>query len=248
MFLFMSGYFCLGIHPVMLGHRGHFLHSSEDMPIHVILPTCPTHTHELCVYNTHTCTHRLGSRCAVLLAQSELPAEGRALPWQRAKKARWNRQRRGINAPLPYLLGNLHLRPLTTYSVTESRCRSNSLSRHNYWSQQTSSFQSCWNPALNPRSGKLSCMIIVYDKVVCGDGAVLLWISVFYGFKKGRSFNHELNEKLSMAQMNLIVHERKTKEGKPQGVALHISLQEDYGGFCTQTPLETKKEATENQI
>lgn len=41
---------------------------------------------------------------------------------------------------------------------------------------------------------------------------------------------------------------RGAKEGKPQGVALHISLQEDYGGFCTQTPLETKKEATENQI
>lgn len=124
----MSGYFCLGIHPVMLGHRGHFLHSSEDMPIHVILPTCPTHTHTSSASITHTYTHRLGSRCAVLLAQSELPAEGRALPWQRAKKGQM-KQRRGINAPLPYLLGNLHLQPLTTNSVTESRCRSNSLSR-----------------------------------------------------------------------------------------------------------------------
>lgn len=44
-----------------------------------------------------------------------------------------------------------------------------------------------------------------------------------------------------MAQMNLIVHEQRAKERKPQGVVLHISLQEDYGGFCTQTPLKTKK-------
>lgn len=40
----------------------------------------------------------------------------------------------------------------------------------------------------------------------------------------------------------------RAKEGEPQGVVLHISLQEDYSGFCTQTPLETKKEAMVNQM
>lgn len=176
---------------------------------------------------------------------------GELYPGKEQKKARWNRQRRGINAPLPYLLGNLHLRPLTTYSVTESRCRSNSLSRHNYWSQQTSSFQSCWNPALNPRSGKLSCMIIVYDKVVCGDGAVLLWISVFYGFKKGRSFNHELNEKLSMAQMNLIVHERKTRGQRGQtsrGGASYFSPRGLWGILYPDTSWNQKRGHGESNI
>lgn len=40
----------------------------------------------------------------------------------------------------------------------------------------------------------------------------------------------------------------RAKEGKPQGVVPHISLQEDYGGFRTQTLLKNQKEAMVNQI
>lgn len=76
MFLFMSSYLCLGIHPVMLGHRGHFLHSSEDMPIHAALPT----------FTIYRLPLHFRSRCAVPPAQSELPTEARALPWQGARR------------------------------------------------------------------------------------------------------------------------------------------------------------------
>lgn len=84
MFLFMSSYLCQGIHPVKLGHRGHFHHISGDVPIHVALPT----THTSCLLHTyvHNVPPDFGSRCALLPAQSGLPAEERALPWQRAKR------------------------------------------------------------------------------------------------------------------------------------------------------------------
>lgn len=75
---------------VVLGHKGHFPHSWEDVPTHVILPTCPAYTH------VHTRAHDL----SVLHPPADpdvlhkLPAEGKAALWQGATKARWSRLRR----------------------------------------------------------------------------------------------------------------------------------------------------------
>lgn len=119
------------------------------MPIHAILPTCLTHRHKL--------RSAPDPDVLLLLAQFELPAEGRALPWQRAEKAWWNRQRRGLMLPfhicwVPALATThpiqcdrpiTHLQTGLLLTLIKSRVSSFILQTekcvfHNYWSKRTS--------------------------------------------------------------------------------------------------------------
>lgn len=105
----MSSYPCLGIHPIMLGHRGHFFHSSDDMPIHVVLPTCPTHTRSLSIYsNTHTHTHTIPPSASdpdVRCSRHSLSCQRRGEHYPgNEQKGQMKQTEGGINALLPYLL------------------------------------------------------------------------------------------------------------------------------------------------
>lgn len=82
-FLFM-GYLNPGNSFPSCWDTGHFPHSWEDVPVHVILPTCPAYTH------VHTRVRELSvlHPTADPDVPRELPAEGRAAFWQGATKAR----------------------------------------------------------------------------------------------------------------------------------------------------------------